>query len=182
MDIDRQLRERGMPLTEMYQRAQVRRNAYLAAGQARRNAMRAYAAAANAAHTGDFDRVDALTARAEQYEADEAMHRGTMGRRMPQAEPDQVVRSVARDGTGQFAGRYEGAIVSGMVDKVDVDQPTNEGSTFQMDLMDMSTRRAESGYGLLAVDTHSRLLYGVLVRDKTIEGLINAFRRLLQRI
>ena len=49
-----------------------------------------------------------------------------------------------------------------------------------MDLMDMSTRSGESGFGLLAVDVHSRMLFSVLVRDKTLPGLLEAFSRLLQ--
>ena len=59
---------------------------------------------------------------------------------IPRAEPDQVVRSAARDDRGLFVGRKKGAITTGMVDKQDVNAPTNEGSTWQMDLMDMSTR------------------------------------------
>ena len=60
------------------------------------------------------------------------------------------------------------------------DAPTNEGSTYQMDLMDMSTRGGATGFGLLAVDVHSRYLYAELVNDKTLPGLIAAFARLLQ--
>ena len=108
---------------------------------------------------------------------------------VPRAEPDQVVRSAVRDDRGQFLGRYAGAIVSGMVEKRDVgpygppgapNAPTNEGSSWQMDLMDMSTRGGATGFGLLAVDVHSRYLYGELVNDKTLPGLLAAFARLLQ--
>ena len=98
---------------------------------------------------------------------------------MPRAEPDQVVRSAVRDDEGRILGRYAGAITAGMVDKQDVNAPTNEGSTWQMDLMDMSTRGGATGFGFLAVDVNSRFLYGKLVRDKTLPGLIAAFSLLL---
>ena len=108
---------------------------------------------------------------------------------MPRAEPDQVVRSAVRDDQGRILGRYAGAITAGMTNKTDVlgmrsmmpNAPTNEGSTYQMDLMDMRTRGGASGFGLLAVDVNSRYLYGELVTDKTLPGLIAAFSRLLQQ-
>ena len=90
----------------------------------------------------------------------EADRRAGIRTPVPRAEPDQVVRSAVRDDRGRILGRYAGAITAGMVDKEDVNIPTNEGSTWQMDLMDMSTRGGATGFGLLAVDVHSRLLYG----------------------
>ena len=82
---------------------------------------------------------------------------------MPRAEPDQVVRSAVRDDQGRILGRYAGAITAGMTNKPDVlgmrsmmpSAPTNEGSTYQMDPMDMSTRGGATGFGLLTVDVNS---------------------------
>ena len=110
-------------------------------------------------------------------------------RQMPRAEPDQVVRAAARFDDGRFAGRYEGAITAGMVQKRDVrhpapnddhEPPTNEGSVWQMDLMDMSTRQAEQGFALVAVDVNSRYLVGALTRDKTFPSLLRAFDEILR--
>ena len=119
----------------------------------------------------------------------EADRRAGIRTPVPRAEPDQVVRSAVRDDQGRILGRYAGAITAGMTNKTDVlgmrsmmpNAPTNEGSTYQMDLMDMSTRGGATGFGLLAVDVNSRYLYGELVRDKTLPGLIAAFSRLLQQ-
>ena len=77
-----------------------------------------------------------------------------------------MVRSAVRDDQGRILGRYAGAITAGMTNKTDVlgmrsmmpNAPTNEGSTYQMDLMDMSTRGGATGFGLLAVDVNSRYL------------------------
>ena len=121
----------------MYRRAQEQRDAYQAAGRARRSAMRAYAGAFAAYEAGDEDRRDLLAARADMYDTREGAQRILMGdaggmRAMPRAEPDQVVRSAARFDDGRFAGRYEGAVTTGMTEKVDVGaagQPTNENST-----------------------------------------------------
>ena len=101
----------------------------------------------------------------------EADRRAGIRTPVPRAEPDQVVKSAVRDDQGRILGRYAGAITAGMTNKQDVlgsrsmmpNAPTNEGSTWQMDLMDMSTRGGATGFGLLAVDVHSRLLYGTLV-------------------
>ena len=82
-------------------------------------------------------------------------------RGMPRAEPDQVVRSAPRFDDGRFAGRYEGAITSGMVQKRDVrhpapnddhEPPTNEGSVWMMDLMDM----VESFIRIMSVSVNSK--------------------------
>ena len=78
----------------------------------------------------------------------EADRRAGIRTPVPRAEPDQVVRSAVRDDRGRILGRYAGAITAGMTNKTDVlgmrsmmpNAPTNEGSTYQMDLMDMSTR------------------------------------------
>ena len=116
----------------------------------------------------------------------EADRRAGIRTPVPRAEPDQVVRSAVRDDQGRILGRYAGAITAGMTNKTDVlgmrsmmpNAPTNEGSTYQMDLMDMSTRGGATGFGLLAADVNSRYLYGELVRDKTLPGLLAAFSRL----
>ena len=63
----------------------------------------------------------------------EADRRAGIRTPVPRAEPDQVVRSAVRDDRGRILGRYAGAITAGMVDKQDVNAPTNEGSTWQMD-------------------------------------------------
>ena len=49
-----------------------------------------------------------------------------------------------------------------------------------MDLMDMSTRGASEGFALVAVDVHSRYVYGELFKDKTLGSLLKAFDLLLQ--
>ena len=128
MDIDQQLRERGLPLTPMYQRAQERRNQYFADRRFRLNAAR---------HQRQADRAVGAAAIPHQMAANLWRARVQGGdREMPRAEPDQVVRAPVRGDDGRILGRYAGAITTGLVDKVDVEKPTMEGSTFQMDLMD----------------------------------------------
>ena len=85
----------------------------------------------------------------------EADRRAGIRTPVPRAEPDQVVRSAVRDDRGRILGRYAGAITAGMTNKTDVlgmrsmmpNAPTNEGSTYQMDLMDMSTEGARQASG-----------------------------------
>jgi len=185
--IERRLRERGLPVTPMYRRAQERRDARQRATAARRNAARAWAAADRAQRAGDNDLFEELVERAEAYEASAEAQGIAAGDEpgAPRAEPDQVVRAAARFDDGRFAGRYEGAVTTGMTEKVDAGdagqgQPTNEGSTWMLDLMDMSTRQGESGFAMLAVDVHSRFLMGALLRDKTLPSVLAGFEEILQ--
>ena len=48
-----------------------------------------------------------------------------------------------------------GAIATGLTEKVELDRPTLADSTWQMDLMDMSTKQDTAGYAMLAVDVAS---------------------------
>ena len=174
------MRERGLPQTPLYIMAQDERRQFLDDRRNRINAERNQRLA---------DQLGSLRhqMRANAYRA---QIQDPARREMPRAEPDQVVRSAVRDDQGRILGRYAGAITAGMTNKTDVlgmrsmmpNAPTNEGSTYQMDLMDMSTRGGATGFGLLAVDVNSRYLYGELVRDKTLPGLIAAFSRLLQNM
>ena len=156
----RRLRERGLPQTDLYIHAEISR---MTLERERRLAF----------NTSDLPRRERT--------------RGVLGVAgpMPRAEPDQVIRTAGRDDRpgrrGRIMGRYEGGITSGLTQKEDLSAPTMDNSTWQMDLMDMSTKEGESGFGLLAVDVHSRTLYGVLVSDKTLPGLIEAFSRLLKQ-
>ncbi len=176
------MRERGLPQTPLYIVAQVERRQFLEDRRNRINAERNQRRA---------DELGGVAAIPNQMAANlyRARIQDPARREMPRAEPDQVVRSAVRDDQGRILGRYAGAITAGMTNKTDVlgmrsmmpNAPTNEGSTYQMDLMDMSTRGGATGFGLLAVDVNSRYLYGELVRDKTLPGLLAAFSRLLQQ-
>ena len=98
------------------------------------------------------------------------------------AEPDQVVAERERGEDGRLLSRADagGAIATGLTEKVELDRPILEGSTWQLDLMDMSTKQDTAGYGMLAVDVASRYLYGILLQEKTFEGVVEGFGRLLQ--
>ena len=89
----------------------------------------------------------------------EADRRAGIRTPVPRAEPDQVVRSAVRDDRGRILGRKAGAITTGMTNKQDV-----LGSRSLLP----NAPGGATGFGLLAVDVHSRLLYGTLVRDKTL--------------
>ena len=86
------------------------------------------------------------------------------------AEPDQVVAERERGEDGRLLSRADagGAIATGLTEKVELDRPTLEGSTWQLDLMDMSTKQDTVGYGMLAVDVASRYLYGILLQEKNL--------------
>ena len=177
------LRERGLPQTPLYIMAQDERRQFL---DDRRNRINAERNQRRADELGGAAAAIPNQMAANLYRA---RIQDPARREMPRAEPDQVVRSAVRDDQGRILGRSAGAITAGMTNKQDVlgmrsllpNAPTNEGSAYQMDLMDMSTRGGATGFGLLAVDVHSRLLYGTLVRDKTLTGLLAAFANLLMQ-
>ena len=168
--LTQRLRARGLPDTPMYREAEEanrnRRNLLARARNARRNARMLDVAGQPGAEA------HREAARLFEEEAGPA--------RRP--EPDQVVAARERgdDGRLQSGAEAGGAIATGLTEKVELDKPTLADSTWQLDLMDMSTKQDTAGYGMLAVDVASRYLYGILLQDKTYEGVVEGFGRLLQ--
>ena len=158
--LTQRLRARGLPDTPMYREAEEanrkRKNLLARARNARRNARMLDVAGQPGAEA------HREAARLFEEEAGPA--------RRP--EPDQVVAARERgdDGRLQSGAEAGGAIATGLTEKVELDKPTLADSTWQMDLMDMSTKQDTAGYGMLAVDVASRYLYGILLQKKPLRA------------
>ena len=97
---------------------------------------------------------------------------------LPRAEPDQVVQQVEKGGDGRFVGRQAGAVQTNLVDKQvgvnDEVKPSLQGSTWQVDLIDMHTLGGARGFAMLAVDTGTRKVYGRTMATKTGDDIVDA--------
>ena len=169
--IARRLRERGLPDTPMYRDAEEAtrsRTGLLARARAQRQRALMFR------NGGNEPMARASEAAAALYEQEAGPAR--------RAEPDQVVAERERGEDGRLLSRADagGAITTGLTEKVELDRPTLADSTWQVDLMDMSTKQDTAGFGMLAVDVGSRYLYGILLQEKTFEGVVEGFGRLLQ--